>query len=173
MTPPPETPEDDPRSSKLPPANRETETGETPRVWIPTAGVSPKLKIFVIGLTFVTVMAFGVFIAMFLKKIFVDKSESSKWGPQLLIIAEELKNRGLQQQAIEQYENYLASQKVDLITRSRVSFKISELYLELGKCDRAILWYLHSKAAQPKTPPAEDSESKFEECRKRSSPSNK
>ena len=173
MTPPTENPPDDPGSSKLPPANRETETGEAPRVWIPTEGVSTKLKVFVIGLTFVTVMAFGVFAAMVIKKMFIDKSESPKWGPQLLIIAEELKNRGLQQQAIEQYENYLAGQKVDLVTRSRVSSKISELYLELGQCDRAILWYLHAKAAQPKTSQAEDSESKFEECRQRSNPSNK
>ena len=173
MTPPPENPEDDPRSSKLSPANRETEAGETPRGWIPMAGVSPKLKFFVIGLTFFTLMAFGVFTAMFIKKMFIHKSEGSKWGPQLLTIAEELKDRGLQQQAIEQYENYLASQEVDLVTRSRVSSKISELYLELGKCDRAILWYLHAKAAQPKTSQAEDSENQFEECRKRFSPSNK
>ena len=79
MTPPPETPEDDPRSSKLPPTNRETETGEDSRGWLPTDGVSPKLKIFVIGLTFVTVMAFGVFMAMFIKKMYVNKSESSNW----------------------------------------------------------------------------------------------
>ncbi len=169
MTPPTETPEDDPKSSKLPPVNREPEVREASSVLIPTAGVSPKLKIFVIGLTFVTIMAFGVFTAMFIKKMFISKSESSHWGPQLLTIAEELKDRGLKQQAIEQYENYLASQEVDLATRFRVSSEISELYLELGHCDRAILWYLHAKAAQPKAPRAEESESKFQECRKRSS----
>jgi len=173
MTPPPETPEDDPRSSKLPSTNRETETGEAPRGGLPTAGVSTKLKIFVIGLTFVTVMAFGVFTAMFIKKMFINKSESSNWGPQLLTIAEELKDRGFKQQAIEQYENYLTSQEVDLATRSRVYSEISELYLELGNCDQAILWYLHAKAAPPEAPRAEESESKFQECRKRSSTSNK
>jgi len=172
MTPPPETPEDDPRSSKLPSMNRETETGEAPSGGLLTAGVSTKLKIFVIGLTFVTIMAFGVFVAMFIKKMFINKSEGSHWGPQLLTIAEELKDRGLKQQAIEQYENYLASQEVDLATRSRVYSEISELYLELGNCDQAILWYLHAKAAQPKALRAEESESKFQECRKRSSTSN-
>ena len=173
MTPPPETPEDDPKSSKLPPTNRETETGEAPRGWLPTDGVSSKLKIFVIGLTFLTVMAFGVFIAMFIKKMFINKSESPHWGPQLLTIAEELKDRGLKQQAIKQYENYLTSQEVDLATRSRVYSEISELYLELGHCDQAILWYLHAKAAQPKAPRAEESERQFQECRKRSGTSNK
>ena len=59
---------DDPNSRKLPPVNRESESSGTSGGWIPTAGVSTKLKVFVIGLTFITVMAFGVFIAMFIKK---------------------------------------------------------------------------------------------------------
>ncbi len=157
---------DAPSSRKLPPSNRDSESGETSGGWIPTAGVSTKLKVFVIGLTFITVMAFGLFIAMFIKKTFV-KGTDQTWGPQLVTIAEELKGKGLKPQAIEHYQKYLDSQEVDLKTRSRISFNIAILYVELGKCDDAVVWFLHAKAAQPTTPSVQDSETQLQQCRNR------
>jgi len=82
---------DDPTSRKLPP--HAPESNPSSGGFIPTAGVSTKIKVFVIGLTFITIAAFGVFIAMFVKKVFVKSSDKTVWGPQLVTIAEELKNK--------------------------------------------------------------------------------
>ena len=156
---------DDPNLRKLPPINHEPEPGKPSGGWIPTAGVSPKLKIFVIGLTFVTIMAFGIFIAMFVRKVFVKGPDKVTWGPQLLTIADELKDKGLKPQAIEHYQKYLATQEVDLETRSRISFDIASLYVALGKCDDALVWFLHSKAAQPEEHRVQKSNIQIQQCR--------
>ena len=139
---------DNPISGKQP-SSRESAPKNSPGNWIPTAGVSPKLKMAVIGLTFVTIMAFGIFIAMFIKKLFIKEPDKISWGSQLITIAEELKSKGLKPQAINQLQKYLETQKVDLKTRSQISFDIASLYVELGQCDDAVVWFLHSKAAEP------------------------
>ena len=133
--------------------------------FIPSAGVSTKLKVIVIGLTFITITAFGIFAALFIKKAFVKGPDSGTWGPQLVAIAEELKDRGLKPQAIEHYQKYLETQKVNLETRSRISFDIAALYVELGKCDDAVVWFLHAKHAQPTAPRAGKIESELQQCR--------
>jgi hypothetical protein len=161
---------DDPSSRKLPPVNREPEPSGMAGGFIPTAGVSTKIKVFVIGLTFITIAAFGLFIAMFIKKTFV-KETNQTWGPQLVTIAEELKDKGLKPQAIEHYQKYLNTQEVDLKTRSRISFDIATLYTELGKCDDAVVWFLHTKAAQPTKPLIHESEDQLQKCRSRSNTS--
>ena len=154
---------DDPSSRKLPPVNHDPEASKSSGGFIPTAGVSTKLKVFVIGLTFITIAAFGIFIAMFIKKTFV-KSGNQTWGPQLLTIAEDLNDKGLKPQAIEHYKKYLDTQKVDMKTRSRISFDIATLYTELGQCDDAVVWFLHSKTAQPTVSRASLIESKMQQC---------
>lgn len=160
--------QDDPTSHKLPPVNDEPEPSGMTGGFIPTAGVSTKIKVFVIGLTFITVMAFGVFIAMFIKRTFAKQADKVTWGPQLVIIADELKDKGLKSQAIEHYKKYLDTQEFDLKTRSRISFNIATLYVELGKCDDAVVWFLHAKAAQPKAPSVQESESQLQKCRSQS-----
>ena len=162
--------QDDPSSRKLPPVNRESEPGGTSGGFIPTAGVSTKIKVFVIGLTFITIAAFGIFIAMFIKKTFV-KGTNQTWGPQLVTIAEELKDKGLKLQAIEHYQKYLDTQKVDMKTRSKISFDIATLYVELGKCDDAVVWFLHANTAKPVKLQILESESQLQQCRSRSNTS--
>ncbi len=130
---------DEPKNPKLPPTGSGQKAGGLPK--IPTAGVNPKLKIFVIGLTFLTLMVFGVFAAMFVKKAFITEPATT-WGSELLTTADKLKARGLKPQAIEQYQKYLDTQKADKKTRSRISFDIGKLYVELGKCDDAVVWFI-------------------------------
>ena len=168
MPTPDEKETDDPNSRKLPPQNRGSDSKDAPGGRIPTAGVSTKLKVFVIGLTFITITAFGIFIAMFVKKAFVKGPDKVTWGPQLVTIAEDLKDKGLKPQAIEHYQRYLDTQKVDLETRSRISFDIATLYVELGKCDDAVVWFLHAKAAQPEEHRVQESEIQMQQCRDRS-----
>jgi hypothetical protein len=162
--------QDDPSSHKLPPVNQEPESSGSSGGWIPTAGVSTKIKVFVIGLTFITVAAFCVFIVMFAKKTFL-KGTNQTWGPQLVTIAEELKDKGLKPQAIEHYKKYLDTQKADMKTRSKISFDIATLYVELGKCDDAVVWFLHAKAAQPTATWIQESEAQLQQCRSRSNTS--
>ena len=158
---------DDPRSRKLPPKAHEPESNTTSGGFIPTAGVSTKIKVFVIGLTFITIMAFGIFIAMFVKKMFLKGPDKVTWGPQLVTIAEELKKKGLKPQAIEHYQRYLDTQEVDLKTRSKISFDIATLYVELGKCDDAVVWFLHANTAQPEEHQAQESNTQIQQCRSR------
>ena len=166
MPTPDKTEINDPTSRKLPPTNRKPESHQTPAGVLPTAGVSTKLKTFVIGLSFVTVMAFGLLIVLFVKKISI-KDSNQEWGPQLVTIAEQLKNKGLKPQAIEHYQEYLDTQKVDLKTRSRISFDIATLYVELGQCDNAVVWFLHANTAEPTKLRIEQSENQLQQCRDR------
>jgi len=152
----------------MPNENETDDSNEPSGGFIPSAGVSTKLKVIVIGLTFITITAFGIFTALFIKKAFVKGADSGTWGPQLVTIAEELKDRGLKTQAIEHYQKYLDTQKVDLETRSKVSFDIAILYAELGKCDDAVVWFLHSKAAQPNAPRTSKIENEIQQCRSQS-----
>lgn len=168
MPTPDEKDNDDPNSRNLPPVNREPESSGTSGGWIPTAGVSTKIKVFVIGLTFITISAFGIFIAMFAKKVFIKGPDKVTWGPQLVTIAEELRDKGLKPQAIEHYKRYLDTQKVNLETRSRISFDIATLYVELDKCDEAIVWFLHAKTAQPEKHRVQQSNAQIKECQDRS-----
>jgi hypothetical protein len=158
-----------PSSSKLPPVNREPKSTGLPK--IPTAGVSPKLKIFVIGMTFITMMAFGLFVAMFVKKAFINEPDGEIWGPQLLAIGKQLEEKGLKLQAIEHYQKYLDTQKVDMKTRSDISFYIASLYTELGQCDDAVVWFLHADTAQHTKFRIQKSEEKLQTCRSQSNTS--
>ncbi|NIQ03978.1 MAG: hypothetical protein GWM98_29435 [Nitrospinaceae bacterium] len=132
--------------------------------------MSPKLKYFVIGLTFFTIMAFGLFAALVVKRFFISPAEQVTWGPQLVTIAEELKNSGLKVQAIEQYQKYLDTQEVSLTTRSHISNEILKLHVELGQCDEAAVWHLHSKTAQPTALWVKESETLLQQCQKQKKP---
>ena len=158
----------DPASRKLPPINREPESNQTSGGFLPTAGVSTKLKVFVIGLTFVTISAFGIFLAMFAKKVFIKGEDNVTWGPQLVTIAEQLNDKGLKPQAIEHYKRYLETQEVDLKTRSSISFNIATLYVELGQCDDAVVWFLHANTAKLVKLQILESENQLQQCRDRS-----
>ena len=157
----------DPTSRKLPPANREPKSSKSSGGFIPTEGVSTKIKVFVIGLTFITITAFSVFIVMFAKKVFIKNSDNTVWGPQLVTIADELKKKGLKAQAIEHYQRYLDTQEVGLETRSRISFDIATLFVELGKCDDAVVWFLHANTARPEEHQVQKSNAQIQQCRSR------
>jgi hypothetical protein len=154
---------DDPGSTRLPPANRESKRTGLPK--IPTAGVSPKLKMFVIGMTFLTIMAGGIFVALLVKKVFVQGPDSKTWGPQILAIGKELENKGLKPQAIEHYQKYLDTQKVDMKTRSKISFDIATLYVDLRQCDNAVVWFLHAQTAQLEEHRVQKANTQIQQCR--------
>ena len=123
---------------------------KTPPPLIPTAGVSLPIKVAVIGLTVVTVVAFGVFAYMLAKKLAGPPVDSKQWNTRLVAVAEKLEEAGLPQQALQQYEKFLEHTKIDLEIRSRVSHKVGDLYIQQGNCKEALSWLYQSQAAFPK-----------------------
>jgi hypothetical protein len=133
---------------------------------IPTAGVSLKIKVFVILLTIVTVVAFSVFFFKLVSKIASSAKTSSSlktssptkvtspeaqdlWTHELQIVGDKLKSAGLKKQAIEQYAQFLQYTSVDSKTRSQVSQTVAELYVELGDCREALVWLYRAQVAGP------------------------
>jgi len=131
---------------------------------IPTAGVSLPIKVAVIGLTLVTVVAFGVFALMLAKKLAGPPADSKLWNNRLVTVAEKLEEAGLPQQALQQYEKFLEHPKINLETRSRVSHKVGELYIQQGNCKQALSWLYQSQAAFPKAPWTQEVNQKIGNC---------
>ena len=143
------------------------ENQESPRKappLIPTAGVSLPIKVAVIGLTVVTVIAFGVFALMLTKKLGELPADSKPWSDRLVTVAEKLEEAGLPKQALKQYEKFLESPKIDLETRARVSRKVGELYIQEGNCEEALSWLYQSQAAFPKAPWAGEVNQRIGNC---------
>jgi len=128
------------------------ETLRKPPPLIPTAGVSLPIKVAVIGLTVVTVIAFGVFAVMLAKKLAGLPVDSKPWSDRLVTVAEKLEEAGLPKQALQQYEKFLESSKIDLEARARVSHKVGELYIQGGNCEQALSWLYQAQAAFPEAP---------------------
>lgn len=162
---------DDPRDPKLPPVKKSgsaASNGNTPGV-LPTAGVSTKLKLFVIVLTVLTVGAFGIFTAMLVKKSTSSSREPEQkqrvvWDQQILTVAEKLRDAGLYDQALVQYEKYLQNPAVDLKTRSQVAYIMGGLYMEMGNCGEALAWLYQSEAALSSAPWTEDRNQRIDGC---------
>lgn len=142
--------------------NQET-SRRTPPL-IPTAGVSLPIKVAVIGLTVVTVIAFAVFAVMLAKKLAGSPPDSKPWTDRLVSVAEKLEEAGLPQQALQQYEKFLESPKIDLETRARVSHKVGELYIQGGNCEQALAWLYQSQAAFPDAPWADEVNQRIGNC---------
>ncbi len=122
------------------------------------------IKVAVIGLTVVTVVAFGVFTFMLAKKLAGPPADSKLWNNRLVPVAEKLEEAGLPKQALQQYEKFLDHPKVDLETRSRVSHKVGELYIQQGNCREALSWLYQSQAAFPNAPWTQEVNQKIGNC---------
>lgn len=109
-------------------------------------GLSNKIKISIIILTFITVCAFG---ALFIKIAYsVSSSEKHFDSHQYLRnVGNKLKNNDLNEQAIDQYIKYLDKTKADDLTRSTVAHTVGELYMELNNCREALVWLFLAEAA--------------------------
>lgn len=110
---------------------------------LPSEGVSPGIKIFVLILTLVTIAAF----ALFFIKLFGKMGGAARApGPApWLQVAQALESAGLKEQAAEQYALYLKTAKMDRATRARVSLTLGRLHAGEGDCARALPWLLHAE----------------------------
>jgi len=106
--------------------------------------LSYKIKIPIIILTLITVCAMG---ALFIKIAYsVSSSEKQSDSYQYLLkVGDKLKNKGLHEQAIDQYIKYLEKTKINTASRAMVAHTIGQIYMELSNCQEALVWLFQAE----------------------------
>ena len=109
--------------------------------------LSYKIKIPIIILTLITVCAMG---ALFIKIAYsVSSSEKQSNSYQYLLkVGDKLRNKGLHEQAIDQYIKYLEKTKINTSPRAFVAHTVGELYMELSNCQEALVWLFQAEEAE-------------------------
>ena len=107
-------------------------------------GLSYKIKIPIIILTLITLGAMG---ALFIKIAFsVNSSEKKSDNYQYLRnVGDKLRNKGLHEQAIDQYIKYLEKTKINTASRAMVAHTIGQIYMELSNCQEALVWLFQAE----------------------------
>ena len=110
-------------------------------------GLSYKIKIPIIILTLITLGAMGAF---FIKIAFsVNSSEKKSDSYQYLRnVGDKLRDKGLHEQAIDQYIKYLEKTKINTSPRAFVAHTVGELYMELSNCQEALVWLFQAEEAE-------------------------
>ena len=109
--------------------------------------LSYKIKIPIIILTLITVCAMG---ALFIKIAYsVSSSEKQSDSYQYLLkVGDKLRNKGLHEQAIDQYIKYLEKTKNNTSPPAFVAHTVGELYMELSNCQEALVWLFQAEEAE-------------------------
>ena len=109
--------------------------------------LSYKIKIPIIILTLITVCAMG---ALFIKIAYsVSSSEQPSDSYQYLLkVGDKLRNKGLHEQAIDQYIKYLEKTKINTSPRAFVAHTVGELYMELSNCQEALVWLFQAEEVE-------------------------
>ena len=107
-------------------------------------GLSYKIKIPIIILTLITLVAMGT---LFIKIVFwVNSSEKKLDSYQYLRnVGDKLKDKGLHEQAIDQYIKYLEKTKINTASRAMVAHTIGQIYMELSNCQEALVWLFQAE----------------------------
>ena len=110
-------------------------------------GLSYKIKIPIIILTLITLCAMG---ALFIKIAYsVSSSEKQSDSYQYLLkVGDKLRNKGLHEQAIDQYIKYLEKTKINTSPRAFIAHTVGELYMELSNCQEALVWLFQAEEAE-------------------------
>ena len=126
-------------------------------------GLSNKVKVPIIILTFITICAFG---ALFIKIAYsVSSPEKNSDSQQYLLnVGDKLKNNGLNEQAIDQYIKYLDKTKAEALPRSTVAHTVGELYMKLNNCREALVWLFRAEIAGPTYKRAEELKKHIDTC---------
>ena len=106
--------------------------------------LSYKIKIPIIILTLITLGAMG---ALFIKITYsVSSSEKQSDSYQYLLkVGDKLRNKGLHEQAIDQYIKYLEKTKINTDSRAMVAHTIGQIYMELSNCQEGLIWLFQAE----------------------------
>ena len=107
-------------------------------------GLSYKIKIPIIILTLITLGAMG---ALFIKIAFsVNSSEKQLDSYQYLRnVGDKLNDKGLHEQAIDQYIKYLEKTKINTPSRAIVAHTVGQIYMELSNCQEGLIWLFQAE----------------------------
>ncbi len=129
---------------------------------LPSEGVSPAIKLFVLVLTVVTVAAFGLFFAKLFGKM-GGQARHAKPAP-WLEAAKALEAKGHLDLAARQYALYLNNTNLDGDTRAGLSLKLGRLHLARDDCQSALPWLLHAQLAATGEGPGQAAAGLAESC---------
>ena len=106
--------------------------------------LSYKIKIPVIILTVITLAVMG---ALFVKIAFsISSSEKKSNSYQYLQnVGDKLRDKGLHQQAIHQYIEYLEKTKINTASRTMIAHAIGQMYMELSNCQEGLMWLFQAE----------------------------
>jgi len=107
-------------------------------------GLTYKIKIPIIILTLITLGAMG---ALFIKIAFsVNSSEKKSDNYQYLRnVGDKLRDKGLHEQAIDQYIKYLEKTKNKTTSRAMVAHTIGQIYMGLSNCQEGLIWLFQAE----------------------------
>ena len=125
--------------------------------------LSNKIKIPIIILTFITLCAMGVLFIKIAYSVSSPGKQSDSYQ-YLRSVGDKLKNKGLNEQAIDQYIKYLEKSKTNMLSHSMVAHTVGELYMELSNCREALVWLFHAEAASTTYHRAEDLKKHIDTC---------
>ena len=109
--------------------------------------LSYKIKIPIIILTLITMCAMGAFFIKIAYSVSSSKKQSDSYQ-YLLKVGDKLRNKGLHEQAIDQYIKYLEKTKINTSPRAFVAHTVGELYMELSNCQEALVWLFQAEEAE-------------------------
>jgi len=109
--------------------------------------LSYKIKIPIIILTLITVCAMGAFFIKIAYSVSSSEKQSDSYK-YLLKVGDKLRNKGLHEQAIDQYIKYLEKTKINTSPRALVAHTVGELYMELSNCQEALVWLFQAEEAE-------------------------
>ena len=107
-------------------------------------GLSYKIKVPIIILTLITLSAMGV---LFIKFVFLANSLEKKPDSYQYLrnVGDKLRDKGLHEQAIDQYIKYLDKTKINTDSRAMVAHTIGQIYMELSNCQEGLIWLFQAE----------------------------
>ncbi len=84
---------------------------------------------------------------LFIKIAFsVNSSEKKSDSYQYLRnVGDKLRDKGLHEQAIDQYIKYLEKTKINTASRAKVAHTIGQIYMELSNCQEGLIWLFQAE----------------------------
>ena len=125
--------------------------------------LSYKIKIPIIILTLITLGAMG---GLFIKIAYsVSSSEKQSDSYQYLLkVGDKLKNKGLHEQAIDQYVKYLEKTKINTSPRAFIAHTVGELDMELSNCQEALVWLFQAEEVEKTSHRADELKKHIDMC---------
>ena len=106
--------------------------------------LSYKIKIPIIILTLITVCAMGAFFIKIAYSVSSSEKQSDSYK-YFLKVGDKLRNKGLHEQAIDQYIKYLEKTKINTASRAMVAHTIGQIYMELSNCQEGLIWLFQAE----------------------------